>query len=164
MTVPSLLMEAGADFSPCRTWRYKLWRQWDKEPPVMFLMLNPSTADETKNDPTVERCQRYAEAWGHGGLIVTNLFAYRSTDPAKLKRCDDPIGPDNDTYLLRCAGEASRIVCAWGIHGSLMGRDVEVTRLLRNFGHELHYLKLTAGGAPGHPLYLRKDLEPVKWE
>ena len=153
---------AGADFSPCRTWRYKLWRTWDaRKGFTMFLMLNPSTADEAKNDPTVERCQRYAIRWGYGGLIVCNLFAYRATAPAAMKAAGDPVGPGNDAAILECAARSAIIVCAWGNHGSHLGRSGHVKAMLSEAGHALHCLTVTGRGEPGHPLYLRKDLMPI---
>ena len=94
---------SGATFSPCRRYRYTLWRQWDERPPATFIMLNPSTADETANDPTVERCQRRAQAMGYGGVRVANIFALRSTDPRALYTAEDPVGPENDHALLTLA-------------------------------------------------------------
>lgn len=106
----------GAVFSPKRLYRYKLWRYWgNKHNVVNFIMLNPSTADEIRNDPTVERCERRARDWGYGGLIVTNIFAIRGTDPKIIKSVRYPIGPSNNSYILECAKEAKLIVCAWEI-------------------------------------------------
>lgn len=154
----------GADFSACRTWRYRLWRQWAEGNPVLFIMLNPSTADENVNDPTVERCRRYAETWGYGGLVVCNLFAYRSKDPAALRTCTDPIGPENDRYVAYAARGAGIVVCAWGEHGSFQGRDREVLTMIRLRNITPHYLRLTKAGNPCHPLYLPKTLQPREWE
>lgn len=153
----------GADFSPCRKYRYTLWRIWGKQPVCMFTMLNPSTADEVKNDPTVERCERRARMWGYGGLFVTNIFALRSTDPKALYDCDDPVGPDNDEAILTCAKKAGLVVCAWGSHGLLNGRGEAVRRLLASHV-DLHYLKLSVTtGQPGHPLYIGYSVEPKPW-
>jgi len=97
----------GAVFSPCRKWRYLLWRQWDaSKPAANFLMLNPSTADESKLDPTCARARDYAERWGYGALIVTNVFGWRATDPTDMKAAKDPVGPGNDAAIVR----ARRIV------------------------------------------------------
>ncbi len=149
-----------AMFSPCRTHRFVLGRKWSDKPLVMFIGLNPSTADETKNDPTVRRCIGYAKDWGYGGLLMTNIFAYRSTDPKHLLECQDPIGPGNDEALLQCYTEADVAIAAWGTHGTLMDRHLAIRKLLP----KLHYLKLTKDGHPGHPLYLPKTLRPTLWQ
>ena len=97
-------MLRSAAFSPCRRYRYCLSRVWNpKLPSVMFVGLNPSTADEQEDDPTVRRCIGFARNWNFGGLILVNLFAYRSTDPADLLRVDDPVGPGNDKHILASA-------------------------------------------------------------
>jgi len=157
-------MDTGANFSDCGLYRYLLWRIWDEEKPRMnFLMLNPSTADERENDPTVERCQRRAMAAGYGGLYVTNLFAYRSTDPAGLSTFrGDPIGPLNNSWILWAARQA-KVICAWGNHGKLLRRDEEVIRMLRAEKTPLHALRLNAGNIPAHPLYIPYSEQPVLW-
>jgi hypothetical protein len=114
---------SSATFSLCRKYSYTLVRRWSDGPLLHFIMLNPSTADEVVNDPTVERCERRACMWHYGGLIVTNLFAWRSTDPAELRRVPDPVGPDNDEALVEAAHRAQLIVCAWGRDGALRGRE-----------------------------------------
>ena len=114
---------SGAQFSRCRRWRYLLWRRWDESKPVAnFLMLNPSTADELKLDPSCTRARNYAERWGYGGLIVTNIFGWRATDPKVMKSVKDPVGRGNDAAILRAAREAKLVVCAWGNHGEHLGR------------------------------------------
>jgi len=153
-----LLIESGAEFSPDRIHRYTLWRIWDKEKAyAAFVGLNPSTADEQRNDPTVRRCVNYAKDWGYGGLIMLNIFAYRSTDPENLYTNADPVGPDNDFHIRKVSSEAGITVAAWGNHGEFLSRGTDVKKLLSN----PHCLKLTKRGCPGHPLYLRKDLQPV---
>ena len=145
-------------FSPCRAYRYTLWREWfGGEGYAMFVGLNPSTADETKDDPTIRRCIAFAKAWGYSGLCMTNLFAFRATDPKDMKATADPVGPENDTHLLALAERACVIVAAWGANGTHKGRDTEVRRLLP----PLYCLALTKDGHPGHPLYLKKTLIPV---
>lgn len=153
-------MISWATFSPCRTHRYTLGRRWSDQPLVMFIGLNPSTADENIDDPTVRRCITYAKDWGYGGLLMTNIFAYRSTDPKGLLGCEDPVGSDNDKALLECYQQAGIAIAAWGVHGTLLGRDSHVKTLLP----KLHYLKLTKDGHPGHPLYLPKTLKPILWQ
>jgi hypothetical protein len=155
---------AGAVFSECRRWRYLLWRRWDaSKPAANFLMLNPSTADEHKLDPTCARARDYAERWGYGALIVTNVFALRSTDPGKLKTTEDPVGPGNDAAIVRAAKEAAVVVCAWGNHGLLLRRSSEVRAILRKNRISLHTLRLNANGEPAHPLYLPASLKPENW-
>lgn len=145
-------------FSPCRTYRYALWREWiGGDGYVMFVGLNPSTADETQDDPTIRRCIAFAKAWGYAGLCMTNLFAFRATDPKDMRAAAEPIGPANDEHLRTLADGAGVIVAAWGANGTHLGRDVAVRKMLP----ALHCLALTKGGHPGHPLYLRKTLTPV---
>lgn len=160
----NLFTDSGADFSPNRRYRYTLWRTWDSEKPRLnFLMLNPSTADEYQNDPTVERCERRARADGYGGLVVTNLFALRSTDPGALYLAADPIGPENDAAILREAQRAGRVICAWGIHGQHQGRGHQVAAMLLAAGVDLYALRVTGAGEPGHPLYIGYDTSAYLW-
>jgi len=155
---------AGAAFSACRRWRTLLWRRWDGTRPVAnFLMLNPSTADERVLDPTCTRAQDYARRWGYGALLVTNVFAWRATDPQQLRRAPDPVGRGNDAAILRAARRAAIVVCAWGNHGAYLGRSDEVRALLRRAGIALHVLRLNANGEPAHPLYLPGALRPRAW-
>lgn len=122
----------------------------------MFVGLNPSTADETLDDPTIRRCVGFAKDWGYSGLCMTNLFAFRATDPAKMLAAPDPVGPDNDKVLQELAQNAGVVVAAWGTHGAHLKRDAHVRSLLPR----LHCLWLTKAGFPGHPLYLPKNLTP----
>ena len=156
--------EAGARFSRCRRWRTLLWRRWNHALPVAnFLMLNPSTADERQLDPSCTRARVYAERWGFGGLIVTNLFAWRATDPDEMKAAREPIGRGNDAAILTAAREAALLVCAWGNHGAHRGRSETVVALLRGAGIDLHVLKMNGAGEPAHPLYLSGSLQPKVW-
>jgi hypothetical protein len=153
---------AGAKFSRCRRWRYLLWRRWDAaRPAANFLMLNPSTADEFQLDPSCSRARDYAQRWGFGALIVTNLFGWRATDPADMKAARDPVGRGNDVAILRAAREAQIVVCAWGNHGTHLGRSGRVLSALRGAGIDLHALKINGAGEPSHPLYLRASLQPT---
>lgn len=162
----------GAQFSPCRTWRYRLWRIWDSSLPLAcFVLMNPSTADEIDDDPTVLRCQRRVAKWSHikiGGVLVVNVFAWRETDSTKLPELiaagTDIVGPDNDAAIVAAAKEAAIVVCGWGNPGNLTGRGQSVEQLLRGAGLAPHYLKLNNDGTPGHPLYLGYDLMPQLWE
>lgn len=151
-----------AIFSPCRKYRYLLESVWDGDAGIVtFVMLNPSTADETNEDPTNTRCRRYVEAWGLGGLRFVNLFAYRAVDPRDMKAAQDPIGPGNDEAIVTACLGAKMIVCAWGSHGQHLSREATVTELLREF--PLHVLRLNRGGSPTHPLYLPRALRPQSW-
>jgi hypothetical protein len=152
---------AGAEFSRCRRWRYLLWRRWRPGPLANFLMLNPSTADEVKLDPNCTRARDYALRWGFGGLLVTNIFAWRATDPEEMKAARDPVGRGNDRAILRAAREAAIVVCAWGNHGSHLERAVQVRRILT--GIPLHALHMNGSGEPAHPLYLSGALRPRRW-
>jgi len=146
-------------FSPDRRYRYVLWREWapltDRRY-VQFIGLNPSTATETEDDPTVRRCINFSKAWGYGALCMTNLFAFRATNPRVMMGCGTPIGPENDGWLARCARDADLVVAAWGNHGRYIGRDEEVIKLLGI----MHCLGVTKEGCPKHPLYLKGDSVP----
>jgi len=160
----TLFCRSTADFSKDRIYRYTLTRQWGETGrTVNFVMLNPSTADEFANDPTVERCQRRTAVWGFDRLIVTNLFALRSTDPRALRTVDDPVGPRNDEFLVSCAFDADLIICAWGNHGAQAGRSSFVASMLQHLGKPLHVLRLAKGGEPSHPLYLPYSAKPRTW-
>ena len=156
---------SGAVFSRCRRWRYLLWRRWDGSKPVAnFLMLNPSTADELRLDPSCTRARNYAERWGFGGVLITNLFGWRATDPEDMKAAKDPVGRGNDAAILRAAHQAALVVCAWGNHGEHRNRGREVLEALRRSRVKLHSLKINkTSGHPAHPLYLPGALEPVLW-
>ncbi len=159
-----LFMQTGAVFSPCKTYRYRLWRTWDaSKKPIVFLMLNPSIADENQNDPTVERCQRRAMAMGYGGIQVVNIFALVSTDPMGLYSCDDPVGPENNTAILEAVKDAGMVVCAWGTHGKHQARAKEVVDLLLSAGVTPHCLGRNSDGSGKHPLYVSYAVVPMPY-
>ena len=159
---PKTAEQRGTFFSADRVYRYTLWREWGTgtlpilQPNhgansyVMFIGLNPSTADETKDDPTIRKCIGFAKRWGFGSLCMTNLFAYRSTDPRKMKDHPNPIGDDNDLWLACCARSAGMIVAAWGRDGQHLKRDLAVMQILK----DVHCLGLNNDGSPKHPLYV----------
>lgn len=150
----------GASFSPCRKWRYSLWRIWEpSRPRVAFIGLNPSTADETEDDPTVRRCINYAKTWNFGGMYMFNIFGVRATDPRQMLADDEPVGPYNDDFIIDEISQCQRIVCCWGSHGSHMKRSDEVLEILKS--KKLFCFGLNNNGEPKHPLYLKKDLIPV---
>lgn len=155
-------MKTGATFSADRRYRWTLHRIWQPRAPlVCYVLLNPSTADETKNDPTVSRCQARALNAGFGGLLVVNIFAWRSTDPAELYQVADPVGKNtNDFFIYSAALRADLVVCGWGKHGALRDRGEKVLELIRSAGKVPHALRINSDGSPEHPLYLSYKLEP----
>jgi len=145
----------GATFSRDRRYRYRLWRRWDRARPVVaFVMLNPSTADARRDDPTIRRCIGFARRWGYGGIEVVNLFAYRSTDPRLLRRLRDPVGRDNHRHIRRALRKAALVIVGWGAW--------TVRSPLEDLGRA-RCLGLTSGGQPRHPLYLRRDVQHVPY-
>jgi hypothetical protein len=153
-----------AAYSPCEGYRYSLTRVWDPAAPrLLIVMLNPSTADETRNDPTVARCEARARAMGQGAFRVVNLFAYRATDPRRLRGVADAVGPLNDQCLTDSVDWADAVLCAWGNHGALFQRAVTVSALLRAGGKPMFHLGTTGAGHPRHPLYVRSDQPLTAW-
>jgi hypothetical protein len=155
-----------AVFSPCRTWRYVLRRRWAPGPVVAFILLNPSTADEDENDPTVTRCIDFAKRWGFAGLVLGNIFALCATDPAELYEHANPIGPDNDDWLDKIVAEAEGcVVLGWGMHGDHMDRGARVLSQLPRYNADIAMKAFvrTKGGQPGHPLYIPADRELQDW-
>lgn len=122
-------------------------------------MLNPSTADETENDPTIRRCIGFARSWGFGGLAVGNLFAFRTPSPVMLRSAPEPVGKNNDDWLLQIRVESDLAVAAWGNHGRFLGRSDDIRASIPM----LHVLGITKLGEPRHPLYLSTQTEPVRW-
>ncbi len=160
MSLFKSLVRGGAVFDSTGTYRYWLWREWNANAPrLSFVMLNPSTADADRNDPTIRRCIQFAHAWGYGAVDVVNLFAYRATQPQILRQVSEPIGHENDRHLRSVCDQAEVIVLAWGNWGSLHGRDRAVLQLLSN--RAVHCLGVTRSGQPRHPLYLRGDTRPT---
>lgn len=162
------ILDTTATFSPGGVYRYKLLRIWNRaRPMVCFNMLNPSTADERKNDPTVTRCIGFADHWGFGGLIVVNAFAFRATDPGTLQRAHDQktniVGSWNNMAIMEAAEVCSTIVCAWGTGGKLLDRGAYVTKMLVDAGHQPKCLGVTKCGHPKHPLYIPKEKKLIDW-
>jgi hypothetical protein len=159
---------AGAIFDETRTYRYSLWRCWDYGGVCVFVMLNPSTADEMVLDPTIRRCISFAKHWGLGAIEVVNLFALRSTDPRGLYSHESPVAPLSDRYandlaIEAAARRASKLIVAWGEHGSYLDRSREVSNLLRCGDVEPEALALNSGGMPRHPLYIPTKTIPQVW-
>jgi len=154
-------MDKGAMLSPDRVYRYSLWRVWDESKPlVMFIGLNPSTADENDDDPTIRRCINFAKDWGYGGIYMLNLFALRTKNPIILLSHPSPIGIVNDHWLKQVAQNNVKVIAAWGTKGLYLGRDKEVMKLFR----QMNCLGLTKDGHPKHPLFLRKDTKMILFQ
>lgn len=144
-------MRKEAVLSNDRKFRYSLSRVWDEAKGiVLFICLNPSTADEATDDPTVHKCVEFAKRWEYGGVVLGNLFALRATDPQDLYKSADPVGPENDKWLRKLIAGAEITVVAWGNDGSYMNRDTNVLRLLR----APRCLAINKTGEPRHPLYV----------
>lgn len=153
-------MHSEAELSADRLYRYRLSRFWAHGPRVTFVMLNPSTADENTDDPTLRRCLGFARAWGFDGVNVVNLYALRATNPMELWKADDPVGPENDRYLREAGAGGAPLVAAWGAHA----KRARVREVLSLPGFErLTCLRTTKRGYPSHPLYLPKTLTPIPW-
>jgi len=152
-------VRTDACISRCGRYRYALWRRWADGPQVLFVMLNPSTADQREDDPTIRRCIGLAARWGYAAVAVGNLFAFRTPSPRVLRRAAHPVGRANDRWLQRLAAESGRMIAAWGNDGTLLGRDVQVRSMLA----PLYALSLTRCGQPRHPLYVPNSVVPRPW-
>lgn len=152
-----LFNSTGAIFSECRKYRYALWRVWeDSKPFVMFIGLNPSTANEETDDPTIRRVKRFAWDWGYGGVYMMNLFAWVTPDPFELKSVPDPIGKNND-WLKKISRSCNEVIFAWGSFDEAKARSKEVTVMFENS----KALVINKDGSPRHPLYVRADTKPI---
>jgi hypothetical protein len=171
--------EKDAVFSPDRLYRYTLTRRWDDTKPIVnWLMLNPSTADENVEDPTIRKCMKFATLWEYGGVVITNLFAYRATDPDQMKAYAEPVGKDNDHHISEVAKASDMIVCAWGNDGAHQTLVEEfnyarapyrgmcprskyvIDMLLNTVGIPLYCMAVNKTGEPQHPLYLPFKQKP----
>jgi len=153
--------KSDAILSKDRKYRYVLSRIWDdSKDKIVFIGLNPSTADEKEDDPTIRKCISYAKKWGYGGLYMLNLFAYRATKPKEMKKANNPIGDENDKYLDEYVNKSDKVICAWGNNGSFQNRSYKILNKYNN----LYYLKLNKSKEPSHPLFLSRDLKPIKFD
>lgn len=162
-------------FSPCRRYRYTLWREWYQQGDFLtgpakanqsylaVIGLNPSTADETKDDPTIRRCIDFAKRWGYGGLCMLNLFAWRDTKPADMKKAAEPVGEDNDFHICSIARGAGLVLAAWGTNGWHLDREGKVIQLAKAVPFHMHCLAYNDDGSPMHPLYTPKTSTPLPW-
>ncbi|MEG3153019.1 DUF1643 domain-containing protein [Sphingomonas sp. ZT3P38] len=187
-------LKKGATISACGRYRYHLWREWrgfgrddtwtwwtdsrgkkivdgagapiGDPKSVLFVMLNPSTADGTADDPTIRRCVSFAKSWGYDRMEVVNLFAWRATEPRDLLAMTgdgDPIGPENKSAIQRTVSDAGLVVCAWGAHGGHIDQDETVMGWIEDADGAPHALRLTKDGYPSHPLYLPAILTAVPY-
>jgi len=153
-------MQHHAELSACGNYRYAISRVWDSQlSRVLFICLNPSTADADLDDPSLRRCIRFAQAWGYGGVVMGNLFAFRATRPRVLSDVQDPIGPENDRWLTRLRAASEVAVAAWGNRGALQDR----ARIVTARPGKLYCLGRTASGAPRHPLYVSGTTQLQNW-
>ena len=165
LTIEHFLHEVEMDaiIDDTGQYRYSLTRLWDKKlPKLVFLMLNPSTANDFEDDPTIRRCLNFAKRWGFGSIEVVNLFAFRATNPNELLTCLDPIGKENDKYIKNALKDAELVIVAWGTKGTLLNRNEQVIELLNN-QNNIYCLALTKEGHPKHPLYIKNDEKPKKF-
>ncbi|MFK4765340.1 DUF1643 domain-containing protein [Desulfobaculum sp. SPO524] len=153
-------MKTSAIISDCGQYRYELRRIWNSSKPLaLFICHNPSTADHATDDRTSKRCINYAKDWGYGGLLMGNLFAFRSTDRTALRHTPDPVGPENDYHLRRMINEASITICAWSCYNVPLKRDLEVIKFIPS----PMCLKINPKGRPYHPLMQKKTLTPIPY-
>ncbi len=155
-------MIGSARFDARRRYRYELSRDWGEGPAACWVMLNPSTADADVDDPTIRRCINTSRALGYGSMLAVNIFALRSTDPKRLYRARDPVGPENDEAIVDAAGRCEVVIGAWGRHGALHDRGARVLELLE--GIELRVLSMNKDGSPRHPLYTPRCTELLRME
>lgn len=154
-------------FSPDRIYRYTLLHRWDElameRQRVMWCGLNPSIADEQQLDPTLRRVRGFSTAWGFNEFVMTNLFAYRATSPRDMLLHHAPIGPENDDAIRESSTHCAMVIACWGNHGNHLARDVTVMKLLDGIGMRVFCLARNHDGSPAHPLYLKRDLKPVRF-
>ncbi|MGD1908075.1 MAG: DUF1643 domain-containing protein [Leptolyngbyaceae cyanobacterium] len=157
-------IERSATFDATGQYRYRLDRRWDPHRPALtFVMLNPSRADHRQDDPTLRRCIGLSQGWEYGALTVVNLFAYCSSKPKQLQTAVDPVGPENDRYLLAACSDTQTIVLAWGNSGGLYQRNRAVLSLLEPYRDRCHCLGRNQTGQPRHPLYVKRNTQLLPW-
>lgn len=159
------LIVNGAIISNCGKYRYRLWRRWGDGSALVFIMLNPSTANEEEDDPTIRKCIGFAKALGHGAIEVVNLYAYRATDPKDLKAAGYPVGPSNDDHIrsvVNIHGNDHNLICAWGANARGLSRPTDVKGMIHDIGKPMYSLRLTKDGVPSHPLMLPYSCKPVE--
>lgn len=157
-------MEKTATISECGKYRYRLGRRWGDGRPLVFVMLNPSTADASDDDPTIRRCIGFARSHGYNAIDVVNLYAWRATDPRDLKAAGYPVGPDNDKHIIEAVMAGGQVCCAWGSRAAGLSRPDEVLRMVRRLCSTPQALAFDSRGIPRHPLMLASDctLQPIE--
>lgn len=154
-------MHKGAILSSCKKHRLQLWREWDSNlPKVLFIMLNPSTADDQQDDPTLRRCIDFAKQWGFGGLYIGNLYSFRATDPWSLLNVSKFSHRDNYKHLLTMANQCQLVVCAWGNYPVIKKLGIPLN-VFNHLEQKLYCIALSKASKPKHPLYLKKSLTPI---
>lgn len=155
------MIDSGASFSRDRKYRYALWRIWDDQLPMINIIgLNPSTADETVNDPTMRRCASFAKEWGYGGFYMTNLFGFRTPYPDQLLKAKDPIGPYNDKWIRKIYKKVDKVVLGWGAKGDVLSRDEVIFKIVKD---KAYCIDITKHGFPKHPLYIKAGTKLKKY-
>ena len=153
-----------AIYSPCKKYRYALTRTKARAKiKVLFILLNPSTATELKNDPTIARCQKRSAMLNYGAFTICNLFAFRTKSPKLMKISLDPIGPENNRIIKQQIVEANKVVCAWGNHGDHLDQANNILKILKETGAQTYHLGLTKNNQPIHPLYIEYNRKLTKW-
>ena len=151
-------------FSRCLKYRFSFKREWDKsKKKILYILLNPSTATELKNDPTITRIERHSKILKMGSFTVCNLFALREKNPKLLKKHKYPLGKENDSFIEKYSLEAEIIVCAWGNEGEYMNQSEKIKNLLLTMNHQAYVFGLTKKGNPKHPLYLSYKTSLTRW-
>lgn len=154
-------MQRFAEFSDCKNYRYSLSRIWEAErPKVLYIGLNPSSADALQDDPTIRRCIQFARSWGYGGMSIVNLFAFKHHDPKYLMKVKKPVGELNDDFIREHLQSHDNTVLIWGNHGAFQNRATEVLQWIK----KPLCIKINKSGQPAHPLYLKKNLKPIPFK
>ena len=167
LTIVTNSLKGTATLDESQRYRYRLTRSWATDAPrschVAFVMLNPSEANAEQDDPTIRACSQFAQRWGYNQLTVVNLFAYRTPQPSVLKKVANPIGLENDRYLIEAAELADKVILAWGNWGNLLNRDQSVVTLLQHYQSKLYCLRRNHSGQPRHPLYVKRTTTLKSW-
>lgn len=168
LTIVTNSLSGSATFDVSQHYRYSLSRFWtdqrDECKHVTFVMLNPSRANAEQDDPTIRACSQFSQAWGYACFKVVNLFAYRTPHPSNLQEVADPIGPENDRYLVQAAASADKVILAWGNRGNLMNRAQDILILLDAYCPKVYCLAQNHSGQPRHPLYIKRSTVPKLWD
>ena len=155
---------SSAIYSPCKSYRYSLVRrQINAKKHLLFILLNPSTATEIKNDPTITRCQNRSEALGYKAFIICNLFAFRTKSPKVMKSVRDPIGPENNSIIQESLNLADQVICGWGNHGTHLNQSETILKIIKASQTTAFHLGLTQNSQPAHPLYISYKQKPIRF-